>query len=95
MYFLMEILTPPWLATPMREKLPFFSLVTRGPPLSPGQACLPVPPAQIMLAVILGPYLFLHSRLDIVFRLTFIRMLGELPPELSVPQPEAMACTLS
>ena len=94
----MEILTPPWLATPMREKLPFFkipkipfynkkkmeninvkytlpffSLVTRGPPLSPGQACLPAPPAQIMLAVICGQG---HLLLDIVSRLTFIRMLG-------------------
>ena len=73
MYFLMEILTPPWLATPMREKLPFFPLVTRGPPLSPGQACLPAPPAQIMLAVICGQG---HLLLDIVSRLTFIRMLG-------------------
>ena len=85
----------PWLVTPMRENLPFLSLVTRGPPLSPWQVSLrPAPPAQIMLEVILGPYLFLHSRLDIVFRLTFIRILDPLPPSLSSPHPEAMACSL-
>ena len=79
----------------MREKLPLFSLVTRGPPLSPLQVTPPPPrPAQIMLVVICGQYLFLHLRLDIVSRLTFIRVLGGPPPELSCPHPEATACSL-
>ena len=73
----MEILTSQpsltWLVTPMREKLPLFSLVTRGPPLSPMQVLLPAWPAQIMLAVICVQG---HLLLDIVSRLTFIRMLG-------------------
>ena len=77
----------------MREKLPLFSLVTRGPPLSPLQPLLPARPAQIMLAVICC-HLFLHLRLDIVSRLTFIRVLGDPPPELSSPHPEATACSL-
>ena len=77
----------------MREKLPLFSLVTRGPPLSPLQPLLPARAAQIMLAVMCG-HLFLHLRLDIVSRVTFIRVLGDPPPELSCPHPEATACSL-